>query len=156
MTGGILPDGQGNCRRPRGLPPGASHRKREVDESRRDALAAGLPGFTQRGIQLVDVRLDLVAAALVDKFAAHDAAGVAHAVAGRYQIALHAVDALPEHDLDALRPLVQNHNVERLPGFGHAHLDLFIIHFGPPGFTIPLRFARVTSTRIARARPHRE
>jgi len=66
----------------------------------------------------VDVRLDLVAAALVDDFPAHDAAGVGEAVAGRGELALDAVDAFAEHDLDAGGALAEDHDFEELAGFG--------------------------------------
>src|SRR5438270_7119785 len=88
------------------------------------AAAAGLP---ERGIEAVDVGLHLLAAALVHDLAAHDVADVGEAVACGRERALHAVDAFAEHDLDVVRALVEDDDVERVTGFGED-LDAFNFH----------------------------
>src|SRR6267378_6755455 len=85
------------------------------------------PGFTQRRIKPVDIRLNLLATPLVDDLAPHYLADIGHAVASRRQLALDVVDAFAEHYVDPFRPLVQDHDLDGLPVFG-AHLDFFIVH----------------------------
>src|SRR5882762_3185860 len=85
------------------------------------------PGFTQRRIKPVDIRLNLLATPLVDDLAPHDLADIGHAVASRRQLAFDVVDAFAEHHVDPFRPLVQNHDFYGLPAFG-AHLDLLVVH----------------------------
>src|SRR6267143_5836340 len=84
-------------------------------------------GLAQRRIEPVDIRLNLLAAPLVDDLAPHDLADIGHRVAGRGQLALDAVDALAEHYVDPFRPLVQDHDLDGLSVFG-THLDFFIVH----------------------------
>src|SRR2546426_1859359 len=60
-------------------------------------------GLAQRRIEPVDIRLDLLAASLVDDLAPHHLADIGHCVAGRGQLALHAVDALAEQDRKSTR-----------------------------------------------------
>src|SRR6267143_7267640 len=84
-------------------------------------------GLAQRRIEPVDIRLNLLAASLVDDLAPHDLADIGHCAAGRGQLALDAVDALAEHYVDPFRPLVQDHDLDGLAAFG-AYLDFFIVH----------------------------
>src|SRR2546428_3399220 len=84
-------------------------------------------GLAQRRIEPVDIRLNLLAASLVDDLAPHDLADIGHCVAGRGQLALHAVDALAEHHVDPFRPLVQDHDLDGLSAFG-AYLDFLVAH----------------------------
>src|SRR5256885_13118915 len=85
------------------------------------------PGFTQRRIEPVDVRLDLLATALVDNFPSHHLADVGHAIAGRNQLALHVVDAFAEDYVDPLGALVQDHDLDGLSALG-AYLDFLVAH----------------------------
>src|SRR6267143_562149 len=85
------------------------------------------PGFTQRRIEPVDIRLNLLATPLVDDLAPHDLADIGHAVASRGQLALDVVDAFAEHHVDPFRPLVQDHDFDGWTAFG-AHLDLLVVH----------------------------
>src|SRR6185295_15435314 len=79
-------------------------------------------------VELVHVRLHLVAAALVDDFAPHDAARVGHGVARRRERAFHAVRAFADHHLDYLRAAAEEHNLHRLAGFGDPYRDLLVDH----------------------------
>src|SRR2546427_9389167 len=84
-------------------------------------------GLAQRRIEPVDIRLNLLAASLVDDLAPHDLADIGHCAAGRGQLALDAVDALAEHHVDPFRPLVQDHDLDGLSAFG-AYLDFLVAH----------------------------
>ena len=85
-------------------------------------------GFPQRRVELVDIRLDLLAAPLVDDLPPHHRSGVSEAISSRRQRALDVMDAFPDHDFDVLGPLVQHHDVDGLPGFGYPYLDLLDVH----------------------------
>src|SRR5882672_7286878 len=92
------------------------------------AAASTTPGFAQRRIQLVEIGLNLLAAAFVDELAPSHASGVGQAHAGRGQVALDVVDAFAEHDLYPVGSLAVDHHVQRLPGFRYAYLDLLWVH----------------------------
>src|SRR5262249_43303701 len=92
------------------------------------ASSSTTPGLAQRGVELVEIGLDLLPASLVDKFPAPHAPGVGQAHAGRRQLALDVVNAFAEHDLYPVGPLAVDHDVQRLPGFCYAHLDLLGVH----------------------------
>src|SRR5437879_7997264 len=62
-------------------------------------------GLAQRRIEPVDIRLDLLAASLVDDLAPHHLADIGHCVAGRGQLALHAVDRSEEHTSELQSPM---------------------------------------------------
>src|SRR5687768_3527241 len=85
-------------------------------------------GLAHVRVEAVDVGLHLLARALVDDLAPHDAAGVGEAVARRGQRALHAVHAFADHHLDHVRTLVEYHHVHGLASFGHAHRNFFRVH----------------------------
>jgi len=85
-------------------------------------------GFSQGRVQPVNVRLNLLATALVNNFPPHHGAGVRAAIASRRQFALHIVDTLAEHDLYSLGALAQHYDVNRLTPIGHAYLDLLCVH----------------------------
>src|SRR5437879_4222410 len=85
------------------------------------------PGFTQRRIKPVDIRLNLLATPLVDDLAPHDLADIGHAVASRGQLALDVVDAFAEDHVDPLGALVQDHDLDGLSAFG-AYLDFLVAH----------------------------
>src|SRR5688572_11158097 len=70
-------------------------------------LATSAPArLAQGGIEAVDVRLHLLAAALVHDLAAHDLAGIGEAVARRRELPPHAVHAFADHHLDEVGALV--------------------------------------------------
>src|SRR5690606_10808621 len=74
------------------------------------------------------IRLHVVAAALVHELPSHGATGVSSAIARRRQLAAHAVDALPEHDLNAVQAFAQHDDLDYLAVAGSAHFDLFVFH----------------------------
>src|SRR6185503_7972811 len=75
-----------------------------------------------------EIRLDVLAAALVDDFPAQRFPGVGHAVAGRREIHTHVVHALSEHDGDRVESLAEDDDIEHLSGCGHADLNLVLCH----------------------------
>ena len=85
-------------------------------------------GFAQDRIEPVDIRSDLIAAALVDDLAPHHTTSVGLPGAGRSQLAPHAVDTLSEHNLYPFGALVQNHDLHGLAAFGHTDGNLFVVH----------------------------
>src|SRR5687767_1181379 len=91
-------------------------------------------GLAHVRVQSIDVGLHLLARALVDDLAPHDAAGVGEAVARRGQRALHAVHAFADHDLDHLDPLVEDDDLDRLLRFRYPYRDLLGVHGQLPGF----------------------
>src|SRR5262249_52521895 len=96
-------------------------------EMPRASLTSAPPRAAHVGIQAVDVGLHLLAAPLVDGLASHRAAGVGETVAGRCQVALHAVHPFAQHDRDAVGALVEDHHVDRIAGLGHSQSD-FLVH----------------------------
>src|SRR5688572_30087935 len=86
-------------------------------------------------VEAVDVGLHLLAAALVDDLAAHDLAGIGHAVARRCERAFHVVHPFAQHHLDHFGALAEHHDLMHLAGVGVAHLDFLGIHActGPSG-----------------------
>src|SRR5882672_6131304 len=133
VSRGSNPPGRLEDRRQHGLPvPLDFTRKPHVDryESHRGGLKAPStpPGFTQRRVELVDIGLNLLPASLVDELPPPHAPGVGQAHAGRGQLAPDVVDAFAEHDLYPVGPLAVDHDVQRLPGFRYAYLDLLWVH----------------------------
>src|SRR5437899_454202 len=94
----------------------------------RQCAASTPPGLAQLRIELVQIGLDLLAAAFVDELPPPYAPGVGQAHPGRGQLALDVVDAFAEHDLYAVRALAVDHDVQGLPGFGYAHLYFLRFH----------------------------
>src|SRR6266536_1071573 len=86
------------------------------------------PGFTQRRVEHVEIGLDLFAIALVDQFPSPYAPRVGQSHPSRRELALDVVDPFAEHDLDPVGPLAVYDDVQGLPGFRYAHLDLLRGH----------------------------
>src|SRR5437879_11565676 len=78
------------------------------------------PGFAQLRIELVEIGLNLLAAAFVDELPPPHASRVGQAHPGGSQLALDVVDAFAEHDLYPVGALAVDHDIQRLPGFGYA------------------------------------
>src|SRR5713101_1005631 len=114
---------------PRGDPDGVDRRGRVELIS---ALSSTPPGFAQRRVELVDIGLNLLAAAFVDELPPPHASRVGQAHSGRGQLAFDVVNALAEHDLYPVGPLAVDHDVQGLPGFRHAYADLLRIHRATP------------------------
>jgi hypothetical protein len=85
-------------------------------------------GFAQDRIQAIDIGLNLFAASLVHDLPPHHSPGVCEPVSGRLEITLDVVDPFTDHDLYVFGSLAENHDLERLLTFGHAHRDLLGDH----------------------------
>src|SRR5882672_9825784 len=92
------------------------------------ASASTPPGSTHCRVELVDIGLNLLAASLVDELPPPHAPGVGQAHSSRCQLAPDVVDAFAEHHLDPVGPLAVDHDVQGLPGFRYAYLDLLCDH----------------------------
>src|SRR5712692_5540702 len=96
------------------------------------ALSSTPPGFAQRRVELVDIGLNLLAAAFVDELPPPHAPGVRQAHSRRGQLALDVVDAFAEHDFYPVGPLAVYDDVQDLPGFRYAYLDPLRFHQATP------------------------
>src|SRR5256885_13634057 len=85
-------------------------------------------GFAQPGVELVEIGLNLLAAALVDELPPPHASCVGQAHACRGQLALDVVDSFAEHDLYPIGALAVDHDVQGLPGFRYAYLYFLRVH----------------------------
>ncbi len=86
------------------------------------------PRPSQVRIQAIDVRLYLLAGSLIDDLAPHDAAGISLPGTGRRQIAGDIVDALTQHDLNAIDALLEHHHIDEITGLGATDGNGFVFH----------------------------
>ncbi len=119
-------DGTGGSANPRRCASSGRRSSPPTSNGQPDALARARPAHLR--VELLQVGLHLVAAALVDDLPPHDAAGVGHAVARRGQHALHVVHALADHHFDGLLALAEDDDLHRPAGLGLPHGDLLIVH----------------------------
>ena len=84
--------------------------------------------FAHRWIQLVDIRLHLFAAALINDLASHHAAHVGLPGARGRQGAPDAMCTFAQDYFDAVGALVQHHDLHELAGFGDANFYFLVGH----------------------------
>ena len=84
--------------------------------------------FTQCWVYPVQVGLHLFSASLVHDLPTHRTAAVGELAAGRKQFAADAVDTLAEHYFNARGLLVEDHDIEKIPGVGDTNFDFFVLH----------------------------
>ena len=137
--GGAQGHGRGPAAQPREVrhgrisaprPAAAAQLREDARRRPRPRAASTPPRLAQIGIQAIDVRLYLFAAALIHDLPPHRRSRIGLAVAGRREVALDAVYAAPEHHLDALRALAKHDDLHRLSAVGRAHDDLLRVHRG--------------------------
>ena len=85
-------------------------------------------GLAHNRIQFVDVRLNLLTAALIHDLASHHAAHKRLPGARGCQCAPDAMRAFTQNHFDAVGALVQHHDLHQLAGFGDAHFYFFVGH----------------------------
>jgi len=86
------------------------------------------PGFFQRRIDLIQIRLHLFATALVDHLPTHNTACIGVPVPGRDEIALHVVHPLADNDGNQVDTLVQDDHFHGSAAFRIHNHYCFITH----------------------------